>query len=263
MPTTTDLVTDLPADFEVFGQAVDTQMKTNADAATQKATLTTTGDIYYASSASTPARLGIGTTAQVLTVVGGVPAWSTSTGFEPVLTQETATQYIRNLIGNSELNATANTTYYMPIFLPTFSADRIGVRTGPTAGGTNGNVRLGLYNVSSTTGKPTTVLLDAGTVSVTAASTEFQITISQNITAGWYYLAFNNQGSTTWRITSGGTVGATTTYPAPLFNITGAAIQSTSATTGFTESSITGAFATAGTLTAITTGVPILGTRIA
>ena len=26
MPTSTDLVTDLPADFEVFGQAVDTSM---------------------------------------------------------------------------------------------------------------------------------------------------------------------------------------------------------------------------------------------
>ena len=75
MPVPTDLVTDLPADFEVFGQAVDTQMKTNADAATQKATLTTTGDIYYASAASTPARLGIGTTGQALVVTGGLPAW--------------------------------------------------------------------------------------------------------------------------------------------------------------------------------------------
>jgi hypothetical protein len=67
MPVPTDLVTDLPADFEVFGQAVDTQMKTNADAATQKATLTTKGDIYAATGASTPARLGVGTNDQVLT----------------------------------------------------------------------------------------------------------------------------------------------------------------------------------------------------
>jgi hypothetical protein len=68
MPTSTDLVTDLPADFEVFGQAVDTQMKTNADAATQKATLTTKGDIYAATAASTPTRLALGTNGQVLTV---------------------------------------------------------------------------------------------------------------------------------------------------------------------------------------------------
>jgi hypothetical protein len=67
MPTPTDLVTDLPADFEVFGQAVDTQMKTNADAATQKATLTTKGDIYAATGTSTPARLAVGANATVLT----------------------------------------------------------------------------------------------------------------------------------------------------------------------------------------------------
>lgn len=75
MPTPTDLVTDLPADFEVFGQGVDTQMLTNANAATQKATLTTTGDIYYASGAGTPARLGIGSSGQVLQVSAGLPAW--------------------------------------------------------------------------------------------------------------------------------------------------------------------------------------------
>jgi hypothetical protein len=39
--------------------------------------LTTTGDTYYASAAATPARLGIGTTGQVLSVSGGVPTWAT------------------------------------------------------------------------------------------------------------------------------------------------------------------------------------------
>jgi hypothetical protein len=43
------------------------------------ANLTTTGDILYASSANTPARLGIGTSSQVLTVAGGVPTWATPT----------------------------------------------------------------------------------------------------------------------------------------------------------------------------------------
>ncbi len=99
MPTSTDLVTDLPADFEVFGQAVDTSLadlkggttgqvlKKNsntdmdfvwsADSAGMTNPMTTTGDTIYSSSGSTPARLGIGTTGQVLTVSGGVPAWST------------------------------------------------------------------------------------------------------------------------------------------------------------------------------------------
>ena len=83
MPTNTDLVYQLPADFEVFGQAVDTQMKTNADAATQKATLTTKGDLYAASAASTPARVAVGTNGQVLTAdstaATGV-AWATPAG---------------------------------------------------------------------------------------------------------------------------------------------------------------------------------------
>lgn len=66
MPTNSDLVKDLPADFEVFGQAVDTQMKTNADAAVVKSTFTTKGDLIAATGASTPARLGVGTNNQVL-----------------------------------------------------------------------------------------------------------------------------------------------------------------------------------------------------
>lgn len=42
--------------------------------------MTTTGDIIYSSSGSTPARLGIGSTGQVLTVAGGVPSWATPAG---------------------------------------------------------------------------------------------------------------------------------------------------------------------------------------
>jgi hypothetical protein len=42
--------------------------------------MTTTGDTIYSSSGSTPARLGIGTTGQVLTVASGVPSWATPAG---------------------------------------------------------------------------------------------------------------------------------------------------------------------------------------
>jgi hypothetical protein len=71
MPTSTDLVTDLPADFAAFGQPVDTSLKAlNPE--------TTLGDIAYRSATSnTNTRLGIGTASQVLTVAGGVPAWAT------------------------------------------------------------------------------------------------------------------------------------------------------------------------------------------
>jgi hypothetical protein len=102
MPTSTDLVTDLPADFEVFGQAVATSMadllggttgqvlKKNSntdmdfvwgtDAAGMTNPMTTTGDTIYSSSGSTPARLGIGTSGQVLTVAAGIPSWATPGG---------------------------------------------------------------------------------------------------------------------------------------------------------------------------------------
>jgi len=179
MPTPTDLVTDLPADFEVFGQAVDTSMadlkggttgqilskatntdmdfvwiandqgditgitatspltgggtsgevtvgiqsastsqsgavqlsdststtssvlastptatkaaydlantantaagtaQTTANAAIPKSTVTTNGDLIYGTGSATVSRIGVGSTGQVLTVSGGVPAWAT------------------------------------------------------------------------------------------------------------------------------------------------------------------------------------------
>ena len=92
MPTATDLVTDLPADFEVFGQAVATSMAdllggttgqvlsktTNADMdftwvttddtnAIQNAIVDAKGDLIAATAADTPARLAVGTNGHVLT----------------------------------------------------------------------------------------------------------------------------------------------------------------------------------------------------
>ena len=82
MPTATDLVTDLPADFEVFGQAVDTRLK-----ALQPGT--TLGDLAYSSAtANTNTRLPIGTSCQVLAVSGGgVPAWTTTADVTPLTTK--------------------------------------------------------------------------------------------------------------------------------------------------------------------------------
>jgi hypothetical protein len=50
---------------------------TNLDTTGMVNPMTTTGDTIYSSSGSTPARLGIGSTGQVLTVAGGVPTWAT------------------------------------------------------------------------------------------------------------------------------------------------------------------------------------------
>jgi hypothetical protein len=69
LPTSTDLVTDLPADFDIALQGVDTRLK-----ALQPGT--TLGDIAYSSAtANTNTRLPIGSNGQVLGVVAGVPSW--------------------------------------------------------------------------------------------------------------------------------------------------------------------------------------------
>jgi hypothetical protein len=81
LPTATDLVTDLPADFEVALQGVDTRLK-----ALQPGT--TLGDLAYSSAtANTSTRLPIGTTGQVLAVSGGVPAWTTTADVTPLTTK--------------------------------------------------------------------------------------------------------------------------------------------------------------------------------
>jgi hypothetical protein len=67
-----------------YVDGVTSAIQTQIDAKTAKSTLTTTGDIYYASSASTPARLGIGSTDQILKVTGGVPAWATPASSAPI-----------------------------------------------------------------------------------------------------------------------------------------------------------------------------------
>ena len=115
LPTSTDLVTDLPADFDVALQGVDTRLK-----ALQPGT--TLGDIAYSSAtANTNTRLAIGSTSQVLTVAGGVPTWATpssgggmtllsTTGLSGASTTVSisATGYKQLSIGISGITATGN-----------------------------------------------------------------------------------------------------------------------------------------------------------
>jgi hypothetical protein len=179
MPTSTDLVTDLPADFEVFGQAVDTDFvdllggttgqvlsKTSAtdldftwvtanpgditgvtagtgisgggtsgtvtvsidtavtaDLTTSQtltnktltspalttptiSTLTTNGDILYGSGSGAIARLGIGSSAQVLTVAGGIPSWATPAGGSLILISTTTLSAVSSQSFNSVFTST-------------------------------------------------------------------------------------------------------------------------------------------------------------
>ena len=86
-----DIASAIPAPSTVdatelgYLDGVTSAIQTQVDGKTAKATLTTTGDIYYASAANTPARLAIGSTSNVLTVAGGIPSWAAPAGGGKVL----------------------------------------------------------------------------------------------------------------------------------------------------------------------------------
>jgi len=63
--------------------------------------MTTTGDTIYSSSGSTPARLGIGSTGQVLTVASGVPSWATPASTTPTFVGASAYRTFGQTISNS------------------------------------------------------------------------------------------------------------------------------------------------------------------
>ena len=167
----------------------------------------------------------------------------------------TTALYYRGLGTAADVTAVEDVTVYSPFLVnETNTFDRIAITTGTSYTGT-GSVRLGIYNNDTTTGKPTTVLLDAGTVATTGSLTVFQITISQSLPAGTYWLAFNMQ-----------TAAATPSYRGLSLTVSsslGYGISTTGTPTAdagmWTQTGVTGAFATAGTLVSSASGgVPTL-----
>jgi hypothetical protein len=244
---------------------VTSAIQTQLDAKTAKSTLTTTGDIYYASAANTPARLGIGTASQILAVNSGAtaPEWvaAPSSGDKPVLQPSQSTFYIKpyTLAALTDYAVVEDRTYYVPIYLSGYTLDRIGFRTASGYSGT-ASTRLGIYNVD-TSGKPSTVFLDAGTVSSAAPSTNFEITISSTPPAGYYYLALNMQtvGASPEVAAMSGALGTFINSAHPLTST----LNTTTYSPIYIQSGVTGAFATATSLSLTSGNVPLIAVRIA
>lgn len=175
MPTASDLVTDLPADFEVFGQAVATSLadllggttgqvlakasNTNMDFtwvaqddsnAIQNAIVDAKGDLIAASAADTPARLAVGTNGQVLvadsTAATGLKWASVGTKVVQVVTATTATGVSSTSTTYADTNLTASIT-------PTSASNSILIfvnHAGTRKGGGDTGVGLRLLRGSTT-----------------------------------------------------------------------------------------------------------------
>lgn len=159
----------------------------------------------------------------------------------PQLGFQTGQYYGMSIITEATSALTANRSYYMPFFVSKQTTfDRIAVRTGAGFVGT-ATTRLGIYNNDTTTGNPSTVNLDAGTVSCTAATSLYQITISKTLAAGWYWTVVNTQ-----------TAAATNNFEQKQYSFSPFAEKKVATTmdeiSSYYQNSVTGAFATAGTL---------------
>ena len=144
-PDDTALVKDGAAAIRTLGSSVDTTTKALNPS-------TTLGDIEYRSAtANTNTRLGIGTTGQVLSVVGGVPAWATSDD--------------ANAIQNALLTTTGDTIYASSASTPA----RLGI-------GSTGNVLTvagGVPTWAAPAGGGGMTLLNSGGTTLTGASINF------------------------------------------------------------------------------------------
>jgi hypothetical protein len=115
-PDDTALVKDGAAAIRTLGSSVDTTTKALNPS-------TTLGDIEYRSStANTNTRLGIGTTGQILTVSGGVPAWTTPAGGGGKVLQVVYASYST---ATTNTSGTASDTGLTATITPTLSTSKI------------------------------------------------------------------------------------------------------------------------------------------
>ena len=138
--------------------AIQTQLDAKLATATASSTYipktltTTTGDIIYASGANTPARLGIGSSAQVLTVASGIPSWATpTTPVSKVVQIVTATYNSAVTIGSTSTVADTGLT---ATITPTSASNKVLVMVNQGGLGRDGadtyiQLRLSLANGSS------------------------------------------------------------------------------------------------------------------
>jgi hypothetical protein len=185
LPTPTDLVTDLPADFDVALQGVDTTTKALNPS-------TTLGDIEYRSStANTNTRLGIGSTGQVLTVAGGVPSWATSSSGGMTLISTTTLSGATTTL--SSIPQTYN-SLYLVVTGVTYNTSNKGFRLAPNDV-TNLSNWLGVRSTEVAQGVDQTMYLSTGTDTLRTDADNIWTIQIDNYTSSSRYKTFNWVGS--------------------------------------------------------------------
>jgi hypothetical protein len=142
-PDDTDLVKDGAAAIRTLGSSVDTTTKALNPS-------TTLGDIEYRSAtANTNTRLGIGTTGQILTVTGGVPAWETPAGGGGMTLLASGT-----ISGTVNLTSIAQTYEELVMYVWDFGAtgaNELKFRFNGDSGANYGVLRVSGQNTTATT----------------------------------------------------------------------------------------------------------------
>jgi len=178
----------------------------------QPTLLSTTGDIMYASSASNPARLAIGSSAQVLTVAGGIPTWATHSGGGKVL------QVVQGTTTTPSVNATTTfqSTNITATITPTLNTSKILILSavmGIRKGDVNSQLATGLRlmrdstaivsKISSYFGYTNTTLVQVGALSynyldspATTSATTYRLDIKCLVAAADVQCQYDNETST-------------------------------------------------------------------
>ena len=187
----------------------------------QPTLLSTTGDIMYASSASNPARLAIGSSAQVLTVASGIPSWATPASgatFAGVAVTKTANQSIADTtytvvsfnsedldVGGYHDNATNNSRltvpagkagYYYAYFSIAFAGNSSNGGSGRRAFIMKNGTVASLCNFQSDVSTTVTKSLTSGNIFNLAVADYLEVAAFQtsssavNLLGGDYYCVF-------------------------------------------------------------------------
>lgn len=107
-----------------------------------------------------------------------------------------------NALATTSIAPNASRLILAPIYFPTTRAvDQIAINVS-TAGTATHVARLGIYNASSSSGFPTTVKVDAGSVAIDSTGVK-TLTISTTLT-GLYWLAMTAQSGTFTALAVGG-----------------------------------------------------------